>query len=438
MASSSSSSKGTAPSPRPLVFPTIPESEKEDEDEDDAAKTPVQKTTPYKHHPTPLHVSSSHRRPESEPDDRTVSCNKCRPSGRDKKISVVPLDINGPKSPNPSNIFKSLFTKKSPKSPAPNFSSSSSPARKEEKWKLAVSELSHKLLEATRKRDEALLEASRLKNSMSELENKLNKLEVYCHELKSGLEKYKGNSNSNSNSQEKIVNHFLLSVSDARTSVRHLSRSLTLQLRQMNGKVYEKISSLLQHYEIQFSVSQNHRNLLFYLEALLNKTFYEDFEMGCQKNGSDPILNPIERSEANFESYMVLKEVTWEEVLIKGTKYFSEDFSGFCDKKMSEIVGMLSWNRAWPEPVLRAFFGAAKCVFLVRLLAGAVYPSIPIFRVEKGVRFEGAYMEDMVGDKSGKLVPSVVRVMVAPGFYVYSYVVKCKVLCRYTQFPIEK
>ncbi|KAK9276503.1 hypothetical protein L1049_006037 [Liquidambar formosana] len=98
---------------------------------------------------------------------------------------------------------------------------------------------------------------------------------------------------------------------------------------------------------------------------------------------------------------------------------------------MSEIVAMLGWNRAWSEPLLQAFFGASKCVWLVHLLANSVHPSLPIFRVDKGVRFDSIYMEDMGGDRARKLVPAVVRIMVAPGFYVYGNVVKCKVLCRY-------
>ena len=47
------------------------------------------------------------------------------------------------------------------------------------------------------------------------------------------------------------------------------------------------------------------------------------------------------------------------------------------------------------------------------------------------MNFDSVYMEDMGGDKASKLVPSVVRIMVAPGFYVYGSAVKCKVLCRY-------
>lgn len=403
-----------------------------------------------KHHRTPSPLRLSHR-----PSDRkgresnggeciTVSCNKCRPSSREK-ISVVPVDGNGVKkqlfhpSPNGSNpnngilkfIFSSL-TRRSPKSPD---------SSKEEQWKVAVAELSQKLVQATRKRDEALLEASRLKHSMVELEKKLNKLEIYCHELKSGLEVCSSSPfpierKDLFNQSDQSVEPFLRALSEARSAVRHLSRSLTVQIRQVGGKVQERISALLQPYDVKLCASSGRmpKSILFYLEALLNRAFYEDFEStGFQKNGSDPILNPLERCEANFSSYMLLRDLSWEEVLAKGTRHFSESFSGFCDRKMSEIVGLMGWNRAWPEQLLQAFFAAAKGVWLVHLLSRAVHPSLPIFRVEAGSRFEPAYMEDMVGDGVRRLVPTTVRVMVAPGFYVYTNVVKCKVLCRYCQ-----
>ncbi|KAE8710828.1 hypothetical protein F3Y22_tig00110319pilonHSYRG00435 [Hibiscus syriacus] len=121
-----------------------------------------------------------------------------------------------------------------------------------------------------------------------------------------------------------------------------------------------------------------------------------------------------------------------EEVLNKGTRHYSEEFSKFCDRKMNEIVAMLGWNRAWPEPLLQAFFGASKSVWLVHLLANSLHPGLPIFRVDKGVRFDSVYMEDMDGERARKLVPSMVRIMITPGFYVYDNVVKCKVICRYS------
>lgn len=470
----SSSSSIPSLSPRQHLHPFTPiqECEREGKEDDESQERLSFRTTPsectdktettYTHQPTPLHQpnsqrgkSSNRKRADSNDtsstsDDRGISCNKCRPSTREK-ISVVPLDNTAGRHSitSPNGLFKSIFTslvKKSPRALADG-SQPKEVAEEEEPWKVAVAELSHKLIQATKKRDEAILEASRLKYSMAELEKKLNKLEVYCHTLKSGLEVCSNKSQKGINqgdggqlkhqpikvgNHDVVIEHFLVSVSESRSSVRYLSKSLTLQLRQMSGKVYDRIALLLQPYDIKVSLSRNPRGLLVYLEALLNMAFFEDFESaGFQKGGANQLLNPIQRCEANFSSFTRLKELSWDEVLTKGTKQFSEEFSKFCDRKMSEIVALLGWTRAWPEPLLQAFFGASKSVWLVHLLANSVHPSLPIFRVDKMVRFDSIYMEDMGGDKARKLVPSIVRIMVEPGFYVYGNVVKCKVLCRY-------
>ncbi|KAK9103588.1 hypothetical protein Sjap_020842 [Stephania japonica] len=432
-------------------------------------------TEQYKHQATPIRKPTRKPPPPADPlpgDDRSVSCNKCRPGSRDK-ISVNPIDIpttnNGgaaPKSstnyphhssPNNNGLFRSILsslTRKSPKSSSDNSSSSST---KEEQWKLTMAELSQKLVQATRKRDEALLESSRLKHSMAELEKKLNKLEVYCRNLKSGLEVCSSSSNNSPlnqlptkhnlqtnqrhylSSERFVVEAFLTSISEARSAVRLLSRSLTLQLRQMGGgmgKVFDRVTILVQPYEGNGNAGsslKNSRTLMCYLEAMLNKALHEDFETnGFQKNSTDNVLNPLQRCELNYSSYESLQGLTWEEVLSKGTRHFSEEFSGFCDRKMSEIVAMLGWNRAWPEPLLQAFFSAAKAVWLEHLLACSVHPRLQIFRVDKEVKFDGLYMEDMSGDRAQRLVAETVRIMVAPGFYVDNNVVKCKVLCRYS------
>ncbi|XP_006363730.1 IRK-interacting protein isoform X2 [Solanum tuberosum] len=416
-------------------------------------------TTPseaeYRHHPTPLHSETENKgkvcnKKRQENDDKGVLCNKCRPSNREK-ITVVPLDNKGNSVNSPhGGIFKSVLSNLVKKSPRLSLSSSEvessvvgGVSTREEQWKIALAEVSHKLIQATRKRDEAVLEASRLKFSMVELEKKLNKLEIYCHNLKSGLEVCSNNVMTNKSplslvqrvkfgEEDKVIEHFLVMVSEARSSVRILSRSMTLQLRQIGSKVYDRIALLLQPYEIKISISRNPRGLLVYLEALLNKAFYDDFEsIGYQKSSCNQILNPIDRCESNFGLYNRLKDLTWEEVLSKGTRFYSEEFSKFCDRKMSEIVAMLGWNRAWPEPLLQAFFGASKAVWLVHLLANSLHPTLPIFRVDKEMKFDSIYMEDMGADKAKKLVPNMVRIMVTPGFYVYDNVVKCKVLCRY-------
>ncbi|XP_057811606.1 IRK-interacting protein [Salvia miltiorrhiza] len=464
MATSSSSSSKTSLSPHhPPHFTPIEEGNEEEEFSQGRMSfraTPAsdyteKRDSDYTHFPTPLNSEKSRRssktakkRQEKE-EASGVSCNKCRPSNRER-FSVVPLESNNGgrlSMASPNGIFKSILAslalKRSPKSSGSAASSSS----REEHWKIVVAELSNKLIQASRRRDEAVLEASKLKYSMAELEKKLNKLEIYCHNLKSELEtcttshqkqQHKSPSRIMNyqlikvGDQSKVIEHFLVSVSETRSSVRFLARALGLQLRQMGPKVYDRIAMLLQPYDIKISISRNPRALVFYLEALLNLAFFEDFESaGFHKSGPSPILNPIDRCESNFAMFSRLQELTWEEVLNKGTRHFSEDFSKFCDRKMSDIVALLGWNRAWPEPLLQAFFGASKTVWLVHLLANSLHPGLPIFRVDKGVGFDPVYMEDMGGDKAKKLIPTMVRIMVTPGFYVFDNVVKCKVLCRY-------
>ncbi|XP_076933618.1 IRK-interacting protein-like [Bidens hawaiensis] len=453
MAASSSSS----PHPRPPFTP-IQECERENEDEfsdqTSAKATPsdyyseTNKESCYVHQPTPLPhtpktaVKSSKKRSESHGDDRGVLFNKCRPSVREK-FAVVPFEttaVGRRSDASPNGLFKTIFLSIVNKSPRSASSSSErvTPAHgKEEQWKSTVAELSHKLARATKKRDEAILEASRLKFSVTELEKKLNKLEIYCWNLKTGLDNCTRHEPKHESikvgDHDTVIEHFLISVSESRASMRHLSRSLTVQLPQIDGgKLYDRIKLLLQPYEITISASTNPRVLILYLEALLTRAFFEDFESaGFKRSGSGHILNPIHKCEENFKCFLRLKELSWEEVLNNGTKQFSEEFSKFCDRKMSEVVGMLGWTRAWPEPLLQAFFGACKAVWLVHLLANSVHPGLPIFRVEKGVRFDPVYMEDMGGDKLRRFEGPTVQVMVEPGFYIYGNVVKCKVICKY-------
>ncbi|KAK4802822.1 hypothetical protein SAY86_001025 [Trapa natans] len=436
-------------------------------------RTAENRTTPClsHHHPTPNHrpphpkkgklpsstakkrVEQSDNATTDDGGDRSVKCNKCRPHAREK-ITVVPLNNSGGGGilrhslPSPNVILKSILSSITKKSPRPSSEGTASSSG-EDQWKIALAELSHKLIQATKRRDEAVLEASRLKHSVADLERKLDKLEIYCNNLRSGLEQC---STATGNPplrlspavmnlpDEKVVDQFLVSVSEARSTVRFLSRSLTVQLRHIGSKVFDKLSQLLQPYDIKIAPSQNPRTLVVYLEAILNRSFYEDFETArFEKNRAAPVFNPGDRCEANLACFKDLHGLTWDDVLSKGTRHFSEDFSRFCDRKMSEIVGMLGWARAWPEPLLQAFFGASKAVWLVHLLANSIHPGLPIMRVDPEGRFDAGYMEDMGAgaDCARKLVPSTVRIMVAPGFYVFNSVVKCKVLCRYNSSSTE-
>ncbi|KAL0826961.1 LOW QUALITY PROTEIN: hypothetical protein Bca101_050638 [Brassica carinata] len=322
--------------------------------------------------------------------------------------------------------------------PLPPRSSSSSAsvadASREEQWRLAVAELSHKLIQATKKKEDAVTEASRLKTSMTELEKKLNKLEIYCHNLKSGLDECSSNNKKQSvpvRFNDGIIQQFLVSVLFDQ-SPEQSSRVVDSQLRTVGGKVYERLSLHLQSFDVKInSFAKNPKSLIFYLEAILSRAFFENFELRTSKlpeNGSTRILNPSDRCESNYASFNVLMELTWDEVLSRGTKHFSEQFSRFCDRKNEcHVASMLCWNRAWPEPLLQAFFGASKSVWLVHLLANSLNPGLQIFRVERDDRFDPVYKEETGGDR----YKSVVRAMVQPGFYVYGSVVKCKVVCKH-------
>jgi hypothetical protein len=111
------------------------------------------------------------------------------PAGEDVR-SRAPVDNNGVNNKHsnysiasPNGIFKSIFSPLTRKSPRSSAADALTTAAREEQWKIAVAELSHKLIQAMRKRDEAVLEASRLKHTMAELEKKLNKLEIHRRHL---------------------------------------------------------------------------------------------------------------------------------------------------------------------------------------------------------------------------------------------------------------
>lgn len=171
---------------------------------------------------------------------------------------------------------------------------------------------------------------------------------------------------------------------------------------------------------------------MYHLEAIINETLFQDFEnIAFQKNGSRNLLDPHQDRQAQFQSYVFLRNLSWSEVLRKGTKYYSEEFSKFCDQKMSCIISTLNWTQPWPENLLHSFFVAAKCIWLLHLLAFSFNPPLAILRVEENRNFDSHFMEDVFMHKRKSSGPSRVKVMVMPGFYVQERVLRCKVLCRY-------
>jgi len=328
-----------------------------------------------------------------------------------------------------------------------------------EEWVVALEALKQKLILANENRDFAVAEVTELKSSMSELEKKLRELELYCQDLKLALnqtvqdgdmgcsdktssrnhekvaicrESYKvGKKNPLPVSSDVMVEGFLQIVSEARVSVKQFCRTLVNQIQELDEKAMENLSLLLQPYNVNIT-SKVTRGVMYHLESLINQAIYQDFEnCSFQKNGAQTILDIHESCRGNFSSFASLRNLSWSEVLSKGTRYYSESFSRFCDQKMSLIVSMLNWTRAWPEPLLQAFFIAAKCIWLVHLLAFSFNPPLAIVRVDKASNFDPVYMEDILTDRHKRQVPSKVRIMVMPGFYVHDDILRCKVLCWY-------
>ncbi|XP_021718900.1 IRK-interacting protein-like isoform X2 [Chenopodium quinoa] len=306
----------------------------------------------------------------------------------------------------------------------------------------SIETLKKELIDANQKKEAALMEVSEMRSSFGELRKKLENLESYCEELKKALRQAvskrektsDGRSNEDSEmpvSEEVMVEGFLQIVSEARLSVKQFCKTLIEQIDETDEQLTENLNVILKPYKL--SVNSRYSKAVFYhLEAIINQAFYQDFE-NCvfQKNGMPKLLDPQQQRQAQFQSFASLRNLSWNEVLKKGTKYYSEEFSKFCDQKMSCIIMTLNWTRPWSETLLQSFFVAAKCIWLLHLLAFSFSPPLTILRVEENRSFDPHYMEDIVTDKQKGHGPSRVKIMVMPGFYVQDKILRCKVLCRY-------
>ncbi|CAI0449977.1 unnamed protein product [Linum tenue] len=315
---------------------------------------------------------------------------------------------------------------------------------------LSIENLRRELRESNETRDAALTEVAETRASLGPLRQKIEHLEGYCEELKAALKSasrskgraksidgYAENNNNSSNhhpsilpvTDEAMVEGFLQMVAESRLSVKQFCKSLISQIEDAaDSPLIETILSL----------NSNHpKTILHHLESIINDTMHQDFENSAfQKNGAPKHLDPQQDRQAQFQSFVSLRNLSWNEVLRKGTKYYSEEFSKFCDQRMSCIIAALNWTRPWPEQLLQAFFVAAKCVWLLHLLAFSFDPAaaIGILRVEEERGFDPRYMEDVSRERAGNGGGSsskVVKVMVMPGYYVQGRVLRCKVLCRY-------
>ncbi|KAE9600378.1 putative GrpE nucleotide exchange factor, head [Lupinus albus] len=97
---------------------------------------------------------------------------------------------------------------------------------------------------------------------------------------------------------------------------------------------------------------------------------------------------------------------------------------------MNSIITTLNWTRPWSEQLLQTFFIAAKCIWLLHLLAFSFNAPLGVLRVEENRNFDPNYMEDMVPDRQRSQGPMKVKIMIMPGFYVQDRVLRCKVICR--------
>lgn len=394
------------------------------------------------------------RRRNSLGDFKSVSsCNKCKPAtisidndNRSSKHSnmVVPLtDSHATMNGNAASQNKSRGTMMSWLLPRfkrrQKNESISSPIRTESEevsHVLSVETLKKELIEANHKRELALMEVSEMKSSFGELRKKLENLESYCEELKKALKQtvVKKGETLMPVSEEVMIEGFLQIVSEARLSVKQFCKTLVGQIEEESDdqQLMENLNQTLKPYKLCIN-TRNSKAVFYHLEAIINQEFFTDFE-NCifQKHGTPKLLDPQQERRQQFESFVGLRNLSWNEVLKKGTKYYSEELSKFCDQKMRCIIVTLNWNRPWPEQLLQSFFVAAKCVWLLHLLAFSFYPPLMILRVDENRPFDAHYMEDMMSDKQ-KVVqgPSRVKIMVMPGFYVRDKILRCKVLCRY-------
>ncbi|XP_047317901.1 IRK-interacting protein-like [Impatiens glandulifera] len=425
-------------------------------------------------------ISPSHSRSRSQDfckhTNRRNSCNKCNPAiisietdSSAKKVksskSVVPLieshsSVQTHQKNRGINFSWLRLKKKKNKieeTTSPNRTTAESDRVSQiskETEIVSIEMLKKELVEAQESRATALQEVSGMKSSLEELKLKLEYLETYCEELKQALKQAIQTQSSNESnkldslpergeslpvmpvSDEVMVEGFLQIVSETRSSVKQFCKTLITQIDETDHNLTESLNSLLKPYKLSLD-SKFSKAVLYHLVAIINQALFQDFENSIfQKNGCPKFLDPNEDQQSQFASFVGLRNLSWNEVLRKGTKFYSEEFSRFCDQKMSGIISGLSWTRPWPEQMLQSFFVAGKCVWLLHLLAFSFSPPIGILRVEENRGFDPHYMEDLFMEKRRSNGPYRVKAMAMPGFYVQDRVLKCKVICRYNNKSI--
>ncbi|GJN15784.1 hypothetical protein PR202_gb02724 [Eleusine coracana subsp. coracana] len=399
------------------------------------------------------------------------TCNTCKPATISRDTETDAKDLKSLNNTAPrSNYHPAVFSRSKHKGPhilswllpkskrkpkpdmSPNTIECENMSQLLKEWGVfSLESLKKEVIEANEHRDAALQEVSEMKASLGELTGKLMSLESYCSELKKALKQATSTKNTQFHSKrssrsvsvsrdnslpvshEVMVEGFLQIVSEARLSIKQFCKVLLQQVEDADNGLSDKLNLLLQPYQI--TLNEKHPKVVMYhLEALMNQAMYQDFE-NCtfQKNGSPRWLDPKQDRQENFASFVALRNLSWNEVLKKGTKYYCEDFSRFCDQKMSCIVSTLNWSWPWAEQLLQCFFVASKCIWLLHLLAFSFDPPLTILRVEENRAFDQLYMEDvLLGKQRSQTNSAQVKIMVVPGFYVQDRVLKCRVLSRYS------
>jgi hypothetical protein len=321
---------------------------------------------------------------------------------------------------------------------------------------LSLDSVRKELAEANEHRDAALREAAEVRASLGELATKLASLEAYCSKLKNAL-RHKTTTTTTATttnspsvsrrsaveppmpvSHEVMVEGFLQIASEARLSVTELCKEL---IRQAEGNdasdgLSDKLNLLLLPHHLTVplpAAGTSSKAVLYHLESAMNCAMYQDFEnCAFHRSGAPRCLDPTTARRQSFDAFVALRNLSWNEVLRKGTRYYSEDLSRFCDRKMAAVVAaLMGWARPWPEQLLQCFFVAAKCVWLLHLLAFSFAPPLTILRVEDGRAFDQMYMEDIL-QEGQQQSQCQVKIMVVPGFYVQDRVLKCRVLTTST------
>ncbi|KAK4339105.1 hypothetical protein RND71_040567 [Anisodus tanguticus] len=350
------------------------------------------------------------------------SCNRCKPaivstetdgaskSGKSSSNVIVPLTDSHslhqlqPKSKgmNLSWLFPKLKKKNK---------NANSPNRRESEDVFSVETLKKELMEANESREAALMEVAEMKSSLGELRQKLEYLETYCEELKKALKQANIQKKDNSQvsnmlidlprrdgentipvSEEVMVEGFLQIVSESRLSVKQFSKILIAQVDETDNSLTDNLNLQLQPYKISLN-SKHSKAVLYHVEAIINQSLFQDFEnVVFQKNGAPKRLDPQQDCHYQFSSFVSLRNLSWNE----------------------------------------AFFVAAKCIWLLHLLAFSFDPPLGILRVEENTTFDKNYMEDMFADRHKSQGPSKVKIMVMPGFYVRDKVHRCLTDFKFT------